>query len=279
MDIRLIAMDLDGTTLCPDHASFTPRLEAALLEAHRRGVAIVPATGRQYMLLPPPLQALPEWANLVVLCNGTEVRRLRTGEVLSAHYMAAEELIPLIQAAEQLGVPIELSTNGTLYLTQAALERERAIEGLHFHLSVLEQWGQMVEDLEAFAAGAGRVFEKANLLGITPAVWKALSPILETLPLSYAWATSASMEVTCREATKAEGVRTVCRLLGVDMAHVMAIGDSGNDISNLAAAGLGVAMGNAPDEVKAAADAVTASNAEDGAAQAIERFVLGRETA
>ena len=263
MDIQLIAMDLDGTALCPDHASFTPRLEAALLEAHRRGVSIVPATGRQYLLLPPPIQAMPDWADLVVLCNGAEVRRLRTGEIVSAHYMAAEELAPLIRAAEQLDIPIELSVGGTLHLTQACLDRERTIEGLRFHLSVLEQ----------------RVFEKANLLGVTPAVWKELSPVLETLPLSYAWATSASLEVTCRAATKAEGIRTVCRLLGVDMAHVMALGDSGNDISSLTAAGLGVAMGSAPAEVKAAADAVTASNAEDGAALAIERYVLGRETA
>ena len=233
MDIQLIAMDLDGTALCPDHASFTPRLEAALLEAHRRGVSIVPATGRQYLLLPPPIQAMPDWADLVVLCNGAEVRRLRTGEIVSAHYMAAEELAPLIRAAEQLDIPIELSVGGTLHLTQACLDRERTIEGLRFHLSVLEQRGQLVEDMESFAAGAGRVFEKANL----------------------------------------------CRLLGVDMAHVMALGDSGNDISSLTAAGLGVAMGSAPAEVKAAADAVTASNAEDGAALAIERYVLGRETA
>ncbi len=279
MDIQLIAMDLDGTALCPDHASFTPRLEAALLEAHRRGVSIVPATGRQYLLLPPPIQAMPDWADLVVLCNGAEVRRLRTGEIVSAHYMAAEELAPLIRAAEQLDIPIELSVGGTLHLTQACLDRERTIEGLRFHLSVLEQRGRLVEDMESFAAGAGRVFEKANLLGVTPAVWKELSPVLETLPLSYAWATSASLEVTCRAATKAEGIRTVCRLLGVDMAHVMALGDSGNDISSLTAAGLGVAMGSAPAEVKAAADAVTASNAEDGAALAIERYVLDRETA
>ena len=55
----------------------------------------------------------------------------------------------------------------------------------------------------------------------------------------------------------------------------MAIGDSGNDIPMLRAAALGVAMGNATREVKDAADAVTASNMEDGAAIAIERYILG----
>ena len=55
----------------------------------------------------------------------------------------------------------------------------------------------------------------------------------------------------------------------------MAIGDSGNDITMLKAAGLGVAMGSAAQAVKDAADAVTASNREDGAALAIERYILG----
>lgn len=54
----------------------------------------------------------------------------------------------------------------------------------------------------------------------------------------------------------------------------MALGDSGNDESMLKKAGLGIAMGNAPDFIKAVADAVTESNANDGAAKAIERYVL-----
>ena len=66
-----------------------------------------------------------------------------------------------------------------------------------------------------------------------------------------------------------------CRILGVDPACTMAIGDSGNDITMLKAAGLGVAMGSAAQAVKDAADAVTASNREDGAALAIERYILG----
>ena len=115
-----------------------------------------------------------------------------------------------------------------------------------------------------------------NLMGLTPALWQELAPTAQALPLSCVWSSPRSMEVTDREATKARGLERVCRLLGVDMGQVMAIGDSGNDISSLRAAGLGVAMGNAPEEVLAAADAVTGTNVQDGAAQAIERYILGR---
>lgn len=277
MDIRLIALDLDGTALLPDHASFSPRTEAALLAAHRRGVAVVPTTGRQFAVLPPPLQVRQPWADLAVLCNGAEVRRLATGEVLAAHYMAGSELLPLIREAVRLGLPIELSAGGTLYLTQADWDREREMEGLMFHMGVLGHRGRAVEGtLADFAAASPLAFEKVNLLGLTPALWGELAPLCRRLPLSCVWSSPRSMEITHRAATKASGLGTVCRLLGVELSQVMALGDSGNDLSSLTAAGLGVAMGDAPEEVKAAADAVTASNREDGAALAIERYVLGQ---
>ena len=277
MDIRLISLDLDGTALLPDQASFSQRTEDALLAAHRQGVAIVPTTGRQFAMLPPPLRVKQSWANLAVLCNGAEIRRLESGEVLASRYMTAETLRPLIDRAAALGLMVELSAGGTLYLTAEDWARERTIDRLTFHLGVLDRRGHVVEGpLSAFAAGSGLVFEKMNLMGLTPALWQELAPTAQALPLSCVWSSPRSMEVTDREATKARGLERVCRLLGVDMGQVMAIGDSGNDISSLRAAGLGVAMGNAPEEVLAAADAVTGTNLQDGAAQAIERYVLRR---
>ena len=73
MDIRLIAMDLDGTALQADRCSFSPRLIAALDEAHRRGIAIAVITGRQFNMLPPAVQNHPSWENLAVLCNGAQI--------------------------------------------------------------------------------------------------------------------------------------------------------------------------------------------------------------
>ena len=94
------------------------------------------------------------------------------------------------------------------------------------------------------------------------------------IDVSAVWASSRSMEITHAEASKGNGAAQLCRLLGIPMANVLALGDSGNDITMLKQAGLGVAMGNAPDFVKAAADAVTETNEHDGAAIAIERYAL-----
>ena len=154
MDIRLISLDLDGTALLPDQASFSQRTEDALLAAHRQGVAIVPTTGRQFAMLPPPLRVKQSWANLAVLCNGAEIRRLESGEVLASRYMTAETLRPLIDRAAALGLMVELSAGGTLYLTAEDWARERTIDRLTFHLGVLDRRGQVAEGpLSAFAAG------------------------------------------------------------------------------------------------------------------------------
>lgn len=75
--------------------------------------------------------------------------------------------------------------------------------------------------------------------------------------------------------TKASGLAEVCRVLGIGMEQAVAVGDSLNDLAMIKEAGLGVAMGNAQEAVKQAADEVVAGNEEDGVAEAIRRFVFG----
>lgn len=84
------------------------------------------------------------------------------------------------------------------------------------------------------------------------------------------------LEVTRAGVSKGAGAARLAEMLGVSREQVMAIGDQGNDLSMLRWAGLGVAMGHAPDYVKAAADVVTGDNGPgEGVASAIERFILG----
>ena len=105
MDIRLIAMDLDGTALQADRATFSPRLDAALERAHRKGVAVAPITGRQFFALPPAVRPDAAWAGLVVLCNGSVDRRPRVAALFPTHYLGAGGLLPIVDTARQPGPP------------------------------------------------------------------------------------------------------------------------------------------------------------------------------
>jgi hydroxymethylpyrimidine pyrophosphatase-like HAD family hydrolase len=93
--------------------------------------------------------------------------------------------------------------------------------------------------------------------------------ILETGSYGQAELTLFAMGVS-----KGAALARLATDLGVPLAETLAIGDGSNDISMLRAAGLGVAMGHAAPSVRLAADVVTASNTDDGAAQAIERYIL-----
>lgn len=277
MEISLLAMDLDGTALLEDHKTFTPRLYAALSAAARKGVAIVPTTGRQYAMLPPAVHTGADWENLCVLCNGGEVRRLHTGELLEVHYIEADTAGQIVEIAARMGLSVELSAGGLLYLTRESWDMQREHEDvLCFHLNnILTTRGRTVSALEEVLNQPELALDKVNLPYIPEALRAGVEALLKNAPVSFAWSSPHSVEITHSQATKANGMLTACRILGVDPAHTMAIGDSGNDIPMLRAAALGVAMGNATREVKDAADAVTASNMEDGAAIAIERYILG----
>lgn len=275
MDIRLIAMDLDGTALRPDRLTFSPRLDEALRAAHEQGVHVVPITGRQFFILPPAVRRGAAWENLAVLSNGGEVRRLTDGALLSGHYLGPDALNPLIGAMEGLGLPIELSGEKELYLTRESWDYQRRIGGpLRFHLEeVLAPFGREVRHLRTCLDVIQNV-QKVNLPYVPDGVRAETERALNGLSVSWFWSGPRSVEIAHPDASKAGGLLEASRLLNVDPAQAMALGDSGNDIPMLRAAGLGVAMGSAAPEVQAAAGAVSAPFDQDGAALAIEQHVL-----
>jgi Cof subfamily protein (haloacid dehalogenase superfamily) len=84
-----------------------------------------------------------------------------------------------------------------------------------------------------------------------------------------------NLEVTLSDVTKGNGLRKLCNILDIPVEAAMGVGDSGNDLSLLQAAGVGVAMANAEPEILKAADFITRSNDQDGVAYAIDRLVFG----
>lgn len=272
MDIRLIAMDLDGTALQADRCSFSHRLIAALEEAHRRGIAIAVVTGRQFPMLPPAVQNHPVWENLAVLCNGGQIRKLATGECLYQKDICKEALVQLLELSKALEIPVEFSINGVLHLTQKSLEQQQGMPRLDFHINtILANHGKVVSSLEPYCEMA---VEKCNFPYIPPHLHKQAEQLLQGISVSAVWSSDSSMEITHPDAQKGIALEALCGLLDIPPENTMALGDSGNDESMLKTAGLGIAMGNAPDFIKAAADAVTECTENDGAALAIERYIL-----
>lgn len=279
-NIRLIALDLDGTALLDDHKTITPRLLSALDVAHRNGVAVAVVTGRQFGMLPDSLSGTFPWKHWGACCNGGQIWDLSKKICIDRMVIPLEECKALLKLARQWNTSIEFSTDSILNFSLQDLEAQYGIPQLKFHReTILKQHGQLHEDLSFWLEQDSLTVEKVNFPWIRPEIRGQVHEALSPMELSAVWATSSCIEVTPAGATKDRGLRQICNLLHISTEETMALGDSGNDLPMLTQAGLGVAMGNAPDYVKMVAHAVTASNEEDGAAIAVETYVLGNEFA
>ena len=272
MEVKLIAMDLDGTTLQPDHLTMSQRLIKDLRLAYDRGIQIVPVTGRPYRLLPEFLKNHPAWESCAILCNGAQIRDMRENRVLQHLPVSGENLHKILDVTEKYSLCPEFNADGRLYLTGTTLQKELLEPGLSFHCEVLiPKNGVTVDSLREYCH---LTVEKVHLNCIPDSLMGIVWAELEDMGLSVVCEKLPNLEVTSRNATKGKGLKTLCSLLGIPLQNVLALGDSGNDLSLMETAGFSVAMGSAPDFLRQAADAVTGTNLEDGAAAAIETYVL-----
>ena len=143
----------------------------------------------------------------------------------------------------------------------------------HYHMGVYrpmyEQAMTLVPDIYAFAASCSEPFLKINLYHADPEERVRTRAQLETPELELVYSEVSSLECSARGVSKGSGLERLCGLLGIPMAECIAAGDADNDIPMLRAAGLGVAMGNAAEHVKTAADRVVSDLDHGGCAEAI----------
>ena len=272
LPIRLIALDLDGTLL--DSAKRLPPENLAALErAHACGAYIVPATGRYFAAMPEVVRTLP-FLRYAITINGARVTGADDGEVL---YTAD---IPLAQALELMrwldGMPViyDCYMDNVGWMTEAMQRRAAEFSTDEHYLKMVRELRRPVPELKAFIAQRGHDIQKVqfftNDLDLRADVLRECSERFPDIVASSAW--YKNVEFNHVDATKGKALLGLCKALGVDPAQTLAFGDGLNDVSMLRAAGVGVAMGNADDAVKAVADEVTASCDDAGVAAVVNRF-------
>lgn len=274
---RLVAVDLDGTLL-DERGALTERTRLVVRRVLAVGVTVALATSRRLTGALPVAEALALRGPLI-LYDGAQVREYPSDDVLAADtlapevarpvvaLLAAHGLRPVVQyggaAGERLlvGPPVRTSDHADAYLVRFAHQIEvRPLTAL------IEQRAGPEAPLRIVAFGP---LERL----------RAAAEEIERLPcgrqlLARGNYGTAELGVFAPGASKGNALRWLAARQDVPMWQTCAIGDGINDVSLLAAAGLGIAMGNAAPEARAVARVVTASNAEDGAAQALERYVL-----
>ncbi len=241
---RLLALDLDGTLL-NENSEITPGNKEWVLRAQEAGITVVLSTGRGFD--------------------------------------------SALTFAEQLGLKTPMITvnGGEIWHEPHRLHRRSLMDSdmvARLHRLALRNpdvwyWGYTTDGLFNKEQWAQDAASKRWLkFGYYTEERDVLQDILDEISswegLELSNSSPFNIEINPAGISKASAIEEVCRMIGCDMASAVSIGDSLNDIAAIRSCGLGVAMGNAQEEVKMAADCVTTSHWEDGVAYAIQEYVL-----
>lgn len=258
----LIAIDVDGTLLDEQH-----RLRPAVIEAVRKaaegGAEIVLATGRGPTNSIPLLEEIGLTGTLITH-NGAATVESAGRRVLHSFSIPPEALVRYIDYCRANGVHFDLNTAFDMYNESSTPEADEMYA--HFRIEPIRRRPDdpLPPELVKFTA-----FGSKEQMDRVQREWEAWDS-----PLRRIRSGEQFIDVQHADVSKGSALRQLAALRGIDRSRIMAIGNYYNDIDMLRFAGLGIAMGNSPDEVKAAADAVTLSNDEEGVAHAIRRYAL-----
>lgn len=266
--IRLVAIDVDDT-LIDDQLQIVAENAEAIRQASAAGIRVTLATGRMYASVEHYARELGLFGTPLISYNGAWVRDLEGNEILHRPVPTAL-VVELARLARSLGATLNLYVDDRLYV-------EALNEAVDHYTSIAQVEAHPVGDLEAFIRSRPEVGGSTKALMVVDA--SEAEALTGRLQAEYAGrleivrSKPRFIEFTAIGVSKGEALRVVAGLEGIDQRSVMAIGDSYNDISMLQYAGIGVAVANAPAEVRAAADWTVAHHRDGGVAEALQRVL------
>ena len=277
-DIKLVALDLDGT-LFDNSSRISKRNLTAIRSITDKGIHVVISTGRPFEGIPFD-QIKGTGINYAITANGSGIYEISTGKCLYENAMDEELVTPIlnflltrdihmdafiggkgytpvqcVETAQKLTVPSSIKN----YIITTRTRLDNILQFIHENQLKVQKM-----TLNFYPAADGTLIDRE-----TVRKFLVSNPSITTVCGGY-----NNLEFTRADANKGIGLRKLAEILGVNPDATMAIGDTENDLAIIEAAGIGVAMGNATDAVKARADYVTTTNTKDGVAAAIEHFIL-----
>ncbi|HEX4020141.1 MAG TPA: HAD-IIB family hydrolase [Acidobacteriaceae bacterium] len=290
-DIRLLAADLDGTLLSP-HGQLSPRTIAALRAAESAGWRLVFATGRRQSYAMQVLGKAGLRADAVLITSNGAVVRTLDGELIERNLLPVEQARQICrQLTEFRNVMVftfDRVGSGALVVEQfSTLHRSiaRWVEANADEIVAVTPMEQAFEDGDAPVQGMicgtlDRMAQAVAMLEADTHTARQLRAGISIHRTEYAARDLCIVDLLPVACSKGRALARLAAFYGIEPAQVLAIGDNMNDADMLAWSGHPVVMANAAAELRTIAEAegwqLTASNEEDGAAQAIEAALAGR---
>jgi len=271
--IKLIALDLDGTTL--DDSSRLPERTRNILEkAAARGISIVVASGRAFTSLPDEVLKLPGVV-YAITSNGSATYDAASGKRSFDFPMEAdkvEEIVALLREAPETAV--EVFSGGDPHASCSYLQNPTAYGAPASAVNYLRRTRVPEEDILGFALENKKHLDSIDIIPQGPLEKVEWVEKLEKIGDLYLTSSIYyRLEISNKNSGKGAALKKAVELLHVKPEEIVAFGNAENDIDMIQFAGLGVAVDNSPKIVKQHADRVTASNQEEGVAQVLEELL------
>ena len=275
-DIKLIGLDLDGTTL-NSQKQLTARVAATIQKAGEAGVLVLPATGRALAGIPAEVLQIPG-IRYALCANGAKVYELASGKTLVENCFTRETALDILDALGSKDNMPAVFIDGKVYKGQRDFEGFETLYDANT-LNYVRISRHTVPDLHQFVKENPRPVEKVTVIFTSMEARNAAKEMLAARgDCEVSSSMPGNLEVNAAGVNKGESLLQLGRLLGFSRSQVMAVGDGDNDLQMLQAVGFGVAMANSTPAVLKAADFITLSCDEDGVAAVIEQLLppLGR---
>lgn len=268
MKYKLICVDIDGTLL-DDDKKLLPQVKKAVRNVAKMGIQIALVSGR----MPAGVDSIEKELGVpcIKVCNaGTYI--VLGGQCIYSEHLAPSTMQRVYEEiAEKNQVPLWIFREEEWFVTEIDQYIEREIEIIKYQPEIVTVDG-LAEQWTKEGTGPNKVLIAAK----PKKLWVIYQQMKEQVwpDIDIARSADTFIEIFPKGISKGKALTKLCRRLNIDLAETIAFGDHELDIPMIEAAGLGIAMGNAIEELKEKADFVTKANNEAGVAFALERYLL-----
>lgn len=269
MTYKMIVLDLDDTLLRDDH-TISDRTKQALMEAQEMGVKVVLASGRPTFAMKHIAEelSLAKYGSFILSFNGGKILNCRGYEEIFSSTLAPEDVHKLYHISRREGVYIHTYIGDTI-----VTEEENPYTATEADIT-----GLPINVVGNFVNAVTEPVVKVLMVDASEKLKIVEAKLQAELDGEFSVMRSKPyfLEFTEQGVTKGTSLNHLIQVCGIKREEVIAIGDSYNDLAMIEFAGLGVAMGNAPEDIKEVADFVADTNMKDGVAKVVEEFVLNK---
>lgn len=277
MDIKVLLLDMDGTTLEKNQVTISQRNMDAIDKAIEKGIYVIPCTGRVLDMFPPQILRT-EKIRYCVTGHGARAVDRTEGRTVYQNLISPVNAAKICRIFEGKGIYAEIAAQNTIYIEEAVNEslNEMPVPSHHVWYMKDEHCQTVVKTPSSYLFEHGIGIEKVNIYGIPEVLQQKLyDEITNTGCIKHTReGAGPDLEFASAALDKAQAVTAILKEIGVTLGECMIMGDSGSDYDMIRKVGLGIAMGNAPDWVKEAAKDIAPRYDEDGVAVMIEKYLL-----